>query len=616
MRRITRITTIVLGLLPLAGLAQDEPAAHPGTAVFASTCAACHSSAQSGRTPSRFMLSNLTPRAIVESLENGTMRAEGKALSREQKIAVAELLTSRQYSAAGLPGSAYCEDSGFGGMSADNITFMGFGGNYTGTGLQETRSAGIRADQVSDLELQWAFAMPGASHIRTKPTVVDDMVIVGDMFGVVYALEAETGCVRWNYAADSGIRGGIVLGESPDAATIAWFVDYNANAYALNVDDGTLLWKTKTGTHAEASNTGTPALYDGKLIVPVSNMAVVTAMDPTYECCTGSGAVVALDAATGKTIWRLRTIGEDAKPTRKNAIGTQLYGPSGAAVWSSPTIDVARGLVYVGTGENLTHPTTDTSDAILAIDVATGKLDWSFQGTPDDAFTMACGRQDWPQNCPDPVGPDLDFGMAPILITREDDKEILVVGQKSGMVWALDPDDNGAVLWSTRVGKGGALGGVHWGMATDGKRVYATVADRGDAVIVDVNPDRPVSPGVYALDLMSGDVNWSAPAPDDTCLGKQGCFVANSAAPSMIPGVVFAGALDGYVRAYSAEDGSVVWQYDTNGEYETVNGVPGRGGAIDGPGPVIANGTLYVNSGYGMFGQMPGNVLLAFRVAK
>jgi polyvinyl alcohol dehydrogenase (cytochrome) len=390
------------------------------------------------------------------------------------------------------------------------------------------------------------------------------------------------------------------------------FADYRANVYALDITSGDLVWKVKAGRHAEASNTGAPILYDGRLIVPVSNMEVVAAMNPTYQCCTGSGAVTALDADTGETLWYHRVIAEEPVPTIKNDLGVQVFGPSGATVWSSPTIDVDRGLVYVGTGENFTHPATNTSDAILAIHLESGELAWSFQGTSDDAFTMACTVPENRQNCPTPAGPDVDFGMAPIIVTRQDGKEILVVGQKSGVVWALDPDNQGEVLWSTRVGKGGALGGIHWGMTTDGKRVYAANSDQARAVFVDVNPDRPISPGLYALDLMNGDIDWSIPAPDDTCLGRPGCFPGNSAAPSMIPGVVFAGGLDGYIRAHSTDDGSVLWEYDTTGEHDTVNGVPGRGGSIDGPGPVIANGMVYVNSGYGAFGQMPGNVLLAF----
>ena len=605
----------LIALMPLRAVAQnpasDEPQ-NPVAALFEETCATCHNSGQSGRTPSRFMLGSLTPRAIVASLEDGLMRVEGEPLSREQKVALAELITGRTYTEVLLPAAAYCAERGFADIDVDGITYMGFGGNPEATGFIEDDRAGLTADQVPDLELKWAFAMPDATQVRTKPTVVGDIVIVGDMYGGVYAIEADSGCVRWDFSADAGIRGAILVGDSAGGDTLGWFVDFRTSVYALDITTGELAWKTKVGRHSEASNTGSPAIHDGKLIVPVSSMEVVTAMDPTYQCCTSSGAVAAVDARTGKLLWYTPTIAQSPEPTVENAIGIQNFGPSGATVWSSPTIDAKRGLVYVGTGENLTHPTTKTSDAVLALDIETGAIAWSFQGTQEDAFTMACTTPKNRQNCPGPTGPDLDFGMAPIIVTRMDGRQILVAGQKSGVVWALDPDDAGKVLWSTQIGKGSALGGIHWGMTTDGDRVYAANAGRPDAVIVDVSPDIPVSPGLYALDLMGGEIEWSAASPTDTCLGKDGCRASNSAAPSMIDGVVFAGGLDGYIRAHSSDDGSIIWEYDTTGEHETINGVPGRGGAIDGPAPVVANGMLFVNSGYGSFGQMPGNVLLAF----
>jgi polyvinyl alcohol dehydrogenase (cytochrome) len=594
------------------GIVDNE---HQGEQIFSATCAICHNSEQGGRTPTRFSVSQLSPRAIVTALTDGAMRAEGSALTPDERVAVAEYLTGATYSVNTLPDRAYCAKRGFGPLDADDIAWVGYGGNLEATGFQTGTRAGLAASDIPDLDLRWAFAFPDATQVRTKPAVIGDVIIVGDQYGNVYAIEAASGCARWTFAADSGIRGAVLVGDSGDGDTLAWFVDFRTNVYAINVTDGSVVWKTRVGRHTEASNTGSPALHDGRLYVPISMMEVVIAQDPDYECCTASGAVASLDAATGEVIWYHRVIAEEAVETGKNAIGTRMFAPSGAPVWSSPTVDAARGIVYVGTGENLSRPASPTSDSILAIDIESGELAWSFQGLGDDAWNMACGKEE-DQNCPESNGPDLDFGMAPILVTRDDDKQILVVGQKSGVVWALDPDNGGDVLWSQRVGKGGALGGVHWGMATDGHNVFAPVADRADAVLVDVNPDRPVSPGLYALNLMNGEQTWSTAAPSDTCLGKQGCFAAISAAPTAIPGAVFTGGLDGYVRAHSIKDGSLLWEYDTTGEFDTVNGIPGRGGAIDGPAPVIAGGLVFVNSGYGVFGQMPGNVLLAFGVDK
>ena len=617
------ILASLVGLLVPIGAARASPvagyqAAVPippgadGAAIFALACADCHSAAQSGRTPTSFSLGALSPRAIVAALDDGVMRSEGAGLTPEQRVMVAEYLSRREYADTSLPESAYCAERGFAPLDLDSVSWMGFGGALEGGGFQSAGRAQLRASDVPSLELRWAFAFPEVAQVRTKPTVVGDVALVGDQFGVVYAIAADTGCVRWTFAADAAIRGAVLVGQATTGRALAYFVDFRTSAYALDLADGTLAWKTRVGWHPESNNTGSPALHDGRLFVPISAMEVVTAMDPEYECCTASGAVAALDATSGDVLWYHRVIPGYPEAVGRNAAGTQLYAPSGAPVWASPTIDVARGLVYVGTGENYTHPSTDSSDAILAIDMETGEAAWTFQTTEADAFTMACTTDENRDNCPTPVGPDLDFGMAPILVRRADGKEVLVAGQKSGVVWALDPDADGEVLWSVRVGKGSALGGVHWGMATDGRLVYVPNSDRPDVVIVDVNPQRQPTPGLYAIDLMSGEILWSTAAAADTCADKQRCFAANSAAPTVMTGVVFSGGLDGHMRAHSTVDGSVLWDFDTVRAFDTVNGVPGHGGAIDGPGPVIAGGLVFVNSGYGSFGQMPGNVLLAF----
>jgi polyvinyl alcohol dehydrogenase (cytochrome) len=334
-------------------------------------------------------------------------------------------------------------------------------------------------------------------------------------------------------------------------------------------------------------------------------MEVVAAIGQAYRCCTSSGAVVALDLATGAVVWRHRAIEEEAKQVDTTAAGRPIFGPAGAPIWSSPTVDPGRGVLYVGTGENYTRPITPTSDAILALDLATGRLVWSFQATDDDAYNMACGSLAGP-NCPNPHGHDVDFGQAPLLTTRPDGRDILVVGQKLGIVYGLDPDRRGAVVWQSRVGRGGALGGVHWGVAAGGGRVFAPVSDRATPV----DPAGEARPGLHALDLVTGAALWSRPAPP--CTGRSGCFAGFSAAPAAIPGAVFAGGLDGRLRAYADGDGRVLWEFDTGQVFPTVNGVPARGGAIDGPGPTIARGMVFVSSGYGAFGQTPGNVLLAF----
>ena len=604
---------LVASLVPGPSRAQDpgEQERGEGARIFADECASCHTSAGDERTPGTGLLNQLSPRAIVASLEDGVMRAEGAALSPEQRIRVAEYLARRAYVEESFPESAFCTDAGAFPLDVGTVSWMGFAGNLAGTGFQSPDRAGLAAADVPELQLRWAFAFPDAGQVRTSPAVAGGHVVVGGPFGNVLALDAETGCIRWRFRADAGVRGAVLLGEGAEGRPAAWFMDSRTNVYALDVESGALLWKSRVGWHPASYGTGSPALHDGRLYVPISSLEVVLAGDPGYECCTSSGAVAAVDALTGETLWYHRIIPGHPEATEANAAGTPQWAPSGAAVWSSPTVDPARGLLYAGTGENLNRPTSGHSDAVVALDMETGELAWSFQATADDAFNMACTQLRARENCPDPVGPDLDFGMAPMLVTRPDGREILVAGQKSGTVWALDPDADGAVLWSTQVGKGSMLGGIHWGMASDGRLAYAPNADR-NAVITDVNPAHERAPGLYALDLQSGEVVWSAPAPESGCEGKERCYAAISAAVTAIEGIVFAGGLDGIIRAHSTMDGTVVWEFDTTEVLESSNGVPARGGAIDGPGPVVAGGMLFVNSGYGTFGQMPGNLLLAF----
>lgn len=389
----------------------------------------------------------------------------------------------------------------------------------------------------------------------------------------------------------------------------AWFADYSTNVYAIDVRTGEMIWKTRAGYHPLSSVTGTVALSGNMVFVPITSFEVISAKNPDYDCCSSSGGVVALDATTGNIIWKYQVISEAAKKTGKKKNGKDFYGPAGTPVWCSPTVDEKRGLLYIGTGENYTYPPTSTSDAVQAIDMKTGKLVWNYQGTQSDTWNLACPSD---PNCPDKAGPDLDFGMAPLLIHQGDGTDILIAGQKSGVVHALSPD--GKLIWKKRIGKGGALGGIHWGMTTDGKNVYAANADN----IYAIDPrdsSLNATPGIFALDIKTGNLVWKTPSPScDTSV--KGCISANSAAPTAIPGIVFAGGLDGHFRAYSSGDGKIIWDYNTVQDFQTANRVKGRGGAMDGPGALVANGMVFVNSGYGLFGEIPGNVLLAFEIQK
>jgi len=611
-----KLRLLFLLVFSCASLAQN------GGAIFKQRCAACHESPV-GRTPALESLRAMSDNTILRALETGAMREQAKDLTAQERMAVAAYLTGGFFkvsTASPAPPSAYCTAS----SAAANTPgpgWNGFGAGLTNTRFQGKDAAGLTASDVPRLRLRWAFGLGDVTIARGQPVIVGNRLFVSSAAGKLYALDARTGCLYWTFDADSAIRSGGVVGpiSQPAGSPVVFFGDAKANAYALDVATGKLVWKVHPEDHYVAMITDTPNFYAGVVYLGVSSAEEISGAQPNSECCTFRGSVVALDATTGKTLWKTYTIAQPAVKTTKTQTGVQRWGPSGAGVWSTPTIDVKRNAIYVSTGDNYSDPTTDTSDAILALDRDTGKILWSRQMTANDAFTVDCPSP-VKTNCPDSNGPDFDFGQPPILVSLPHGKQELVIGQKSGVAFAVDPDQQGKVLWQTRVGKGSPLGGIQWGSAADENNMYVALSDIAFMDVKDpANPAKPRSKldptkggGLFALDLATGNKVWSAPPP--VCGERQKCSPAQSAAVTAIPGAVFSGAEDGHFRAYSTATGNVIWDYDTAHEYKGVNGEKTHGGAMDGGGPAIAGGMVYVYSGYGQWGGIPGNTLLAFSV--
>ncbi len=560
----------------------------------------------------------MSSEAILRALEGGVMREQAKDLSAHDRQAVAVYLSGGIHKEveSAIPASARCTvDSSA--SRAGGTGWNGFGASLTNSRFQNSDAAGLTRADVPKLQLRWAFGLGDVTNARGQPVIAAGRLFATSGVGKLYALNPKSGCLYWDFTAEAPIRSGVVVSETSSPAV--FFGDGKANMYALDAASGRLLWKMHVDNHPAAVITDAPNYYQGTVYVGVSSVEEFVGADPGYECCKFRGSIVALDVASGKTLWQTYTIAEPAKPTSKANSGTQRWGPSGAAVWSTPTIDVRRNAIYVATGDNYSDPATKTSDAVLALDRTTGSILWSQQMTANDAFTVDCVRPD-KTNCPDSNGPDFDFGQPAILASLQDEKQVLVIGQKSGMAHALDPDQKGRVLWQTRVGKGGSLGGLQWGSAVDQRNMYVAVSDITFRAVPD--PEHPgrqtfgLDPekggGVFALDLATGKKVWTAlPA---SCGDRKNCSPAQPSAVSAMPGAVFAGSMDGHLRAYAADTGNVVWDFDTAREYDAVNGQKARGGAIDGGGAAIAGGMVYVYSGYGQWSGLPGNVLLAFGV--
>ena len=475
----------------------------------------------------------------------------------------------------------------------------GWGAGVTNARFQPADQAVLAAADVPRLRLKWAFGYPRSATAQSQPTVVGGRLFVASERGEVFALDAATGCTHWSFAAESGVRSAMTVTRLPAGRQALFFGDFGANVYALDAATGAEIWRRDVEAHPGARITGAPVEHGGRLYVPVSSLEELLAANPRYPCCTFRGSIAALDAATGEVVWQSYTIEEAPAPRGRNPAGADLMGPSGAAVWSAPTVDAERGVVYAATGNAYTEPAAATSDAIVAFDLDTGAVRWTNQLTPGDAFILNCGGDN--PNCPEEDGPDFDFGASPVLVTTADGRDLLVIGQKAGVGYALDPDRDGAVVWRYQVGAGSALGGIEWGFAVDPEKAYFANSD-----YLTAEPG-----GLAAVRLTTGELVWFAEPHEPVC---EGCSPALLAAITAIPGAVFSGAYDGLFRAYDTGDGSVLWEFDTNGEHETVNGVEARGGSINGPGPVVVGGMVYVNSGYAAFGGRPGNVLLAFGV--
>ena len=573
-----------------------------GAAIFHQKCAMCHDN-PSGRIPSRDMLASLPPDTVIFDLTFGVMQPQGLGLSADEIAAVATFVTGKTSSPGAQPNpeANRCADPSPA-IRLDGPAWNGWGRDIENSRYQSQPD--IPAADVSKLKVKWAFAYPGPL-VGTQPTIVGDHLYVGTANGLVYSLNAKTGCTYWTFQAESDIRASVSVGpfgKPSDKKYAVYFGDLmKASAYAVDAASGKLLWKTKVDDHPLARITGSPVFYGNRLYVPVSSQEEGFGAVETYSCCTFRGSVVALDASTGKILWKTYPIQDPPQPLKKTSIGVQMFGPAGAAIWSAPTVDVKRKLIYVGTGDSFTDVPTSATDSIVAMDMETGKIEWVMQATAHDNYLFGCNVPG-KGICPDPVGPDYDFGASPILRTLPDGKQVILAGQKSGTVYALDPDDAGKVLWKAQVGPGSMGGGIQYGFAADESATYVPNANRSDSSLT-------------ALGIADGKMIWHKPAlPGQCSWGVKGCSGVEAAAVTAIPGILFSGSTDGHLRAYSTDDGSVVWDFDTATRYEAVNGVPANGGSLGTEGPVIANGILYVNSGEGRFSGHRGNALIAFTV--
>ncbi len=591
---------------------------HPGKAVYDQACAACHNNPEATRAPALDTLKAMRYQTLLYALNEGKMKVQAATLSATQKASVIDFLVGREATSDEWLAPMMCSPERRQVKLDAPATVTGFGFDPKNHRRLTASQTGLRTSDLRNLELAWALGFPKATAMRSQPAVVGSTLFlpVADaqrLFAIDISAQP---CVQWVYPHETPLRTSAAYGELRGGRKVVVFSDVASKVHMLDARSGERLWIQHVGLYQYSLTTGTPIIHDDRVYVPISQYEISLGGNDNHECCKTHGAVTALDAVTGKKLWTTHTM-EEAKPVRDRGDGKMIYGPSGAPIWNSPAIDARRGVLYVGTGEATSEPAAATTDAILALDLKDGRIRWTFQATENDIFLTGCFRNPQGLNCPkQTVNRDVDFGASVIIAQRSDGSDVLLAGQKSGTVWALDPDRNGKLVWRQDFGEGSPLGGIHWGIAYDGTRVFAPI---NRPYGLKVPPGGTQKPGLHAVRVDTGAVEWTYAAQPD-CSGKRAELVKScatnigfSGAPTVIDGAVVSGSLDGFLHVFDAKTGELLFKFDTARPFETLNGVTANGGAIDNASIVAANGMLFVNSGYGLFGQMPGNVLLAFK---
>jgi polyvinyl alcohol dehydrogenase (cytochrome) len=598
-----------------------------GEGLYRVGCAACHDNPEASRAPSLATLKAMRFQTITYALTEGKMKAIGAGMSAAERTALASWLTGRDVPVADTWTAAMtCPTARKAVNLKGPVTIATFGFDRANSRSLTARQAGLTKAQLGNMELAWAIAFPGATTMRAQPAVVGDNLFlpVADA-GAMYAFDIsdpKKPCLQWTYQTPGGapLRTSAAYGIIKDGTPVLAFSGLDSRVYLLDARTGKPLWTKLVGSYKYSLTTGTPTVTRNRIIVPVAQYEISVGAQTHEACCNNHGYVLSLDPRTGAQQWRYDTM-EDAKPVRDRGDGKMLEGPSGAPIWNSPVVDEKRGLIYFGTGESNSPPAHRNTDALIAIRLADGKEAWSHQATADDIFLSGCGPNPKPTqlNCvKDTVYRDVDFGASLILGRLSDGREVLFAGQKSGTVWALDPA-TGKLVWRRDIGTGGALGGIHWGIAYDKDTIYAAITNPGRS-LPNQTVGADIKPGVYAVDGKSGAIKWAfhnkgdcPPPPQPGRFSPCERGLGMSTATTVIDGAVIQGALDGGLHIIDAADGREMWKFETAQSFPTLNGVPGKGGAIDAASVTAGGGLLFVNSGYGMFGQIPGNLFLAFK---
>ncbi len=591
-----------------AAMANGVPDAR-GQELFHTVCATCHDHGI-GNAPATAILRYMSSGSIYKAMTQGAMQVQSAGFSDADKQAVARYLGGTAMGGDQALAPPQCSGEAAAFDYSEPPVFGSWGFDPANSHNIPSDISRITRENVASLKVKWVAGFPNALRARSQPALAGGAVIVGSQDGAVYALDRASGCARWVFHAAAEVRTAIIVAAwtsgDKTARPLAYFGDLVGTVYAVDAVTGALVWSDHPDRHPSTTLTAAPVLVGDKLYVPVSSLEEAS-IDPQYRCCTFRGSMVAYDALTGRHVWQT-FMTDPPQKQGENAAGADMVGPSGVALWNTPAVDLKRGLLIFGTGDNYSNPPSAMSDAVVALDLATGAVRWVYQALPGDAWNVACFLRPKGPNCPEDAGPDFDFGASPIVATASDGRDLVLAGQKSGWAYAIDPDD-GTLVWKTRVGRGGNNAGIYFGMAVDGDTLFVPVADT--PVKNDIEFDMEPQPGLYALDIRTGAFKWKTPNTEALCKGRRFCTPGLGAAITVTGGLVFAGSIDGWLRAYDEKTGELVWRFDTTQSFQTVSGGTASGGSMAGaPAPIAYHGLLILPSGYDFASKMPGNVLL------
>lgn len=580
-------------------------------ALYQKNCAQCHDS-PTGRIPPRASMRYRSAEGVYQALITGAMSPMTKDLSDDEIKSLVKLLTWKEPRPVADPRERLCVKK-----SKPLIVASDDWASTHGSieGRRSRDLPGVTADSLNQLKLKWAYAYPGSA---AGPVTIagDALFLAGN--GFVVALNADKGCVNWAYPVNSRTVRAVTVtpsshadkqsGSSPTA--IALFGDDANTVYALDATTGKALWQTSLEAHVLGRITAAPTVHDGIVYVPLSTMEDPLTHDKSYYCCSARGGIAALDLETGKQLWMKQHITApltllDDSSAKGESVGARhgedhfKQGPAGASTYTPLTIDVKRGLVYASTAEEYGFTGAPGPYSVIAYDFKTGDRQWqqSLLPTPAERNRICGSRETDCRNM-------FSSGTSVLIHPLSKDKDILVVGQKSGVVHALDPDDDGRLLWSNKIAEGGDLGGIMYGLASDAEKIYVPVAD------VD-SPKGLFTGSLVAIDAASGIVVWRAAAPKPACnWDSKHCVGGQVAAVTAVSDMVFTGFWDGYLRIYAADDGRLLKEIDTAVDYDAVNGVA-SGGQVSGYPVSVGKNALYVTSGASSI-MKSGNALLVY----